>query len=313
MRNTTIALVALAALACTKEKPAAEAAAPASGTKLGETPGMKVPESVKYDAELDVYYVSNINGNPSQKDGNGFIARVRADSTNVMTMLVEGGKNGATLNAPKGMALHGDTIFVADIDVVRAFDRKTGAVIGNYAAKGATFLNDVVMTPDGNVYITDTGIIFDAKGNATHPGKDQIYKLVGGAPRGMLISIYASDSLARPNGITWRGSADDKLGEFILAPFGGPNVQSWKVGQKFPTSIASGPGGYDGIEVLANGTTLVSSWADSTVYYMPSGHPMLMPLIKNVSAPADIGVDTKRNILAIPRFNDGKVEYYQLP
>jgi sugar lactone lactonase YvrE len=310
MRHKLIALIALSATACAKEQPAP---APAAGDKLGETPGMKVPESVRYDAELDVFYVSNINGNPSVKDNNGFIARVRADSPSVVTMLVEAGKNGATLNAPKGMALHGDTIFVADIDVVRAFNRKTGAVIGNYAAKGATFLNDVLITPDGNVYITDTGIIFDAKGNATHPGKDQIYKLVGGAPRGMLISIFASDSLTRPNGIAWKASADGKSGEFILAPFGGPNVQSWKIGEKVPTTIAGGPGGFDGVEVLANGTILVSSWADSSVSQIPAGHPMLMPLVKNVSAPADIGVDTKRNVLAVPRFNDGKVEYYKLP
>jgi hypothetical protein len=88
---------------------------------------------------------------------------------------------------------------------------------------------------------------------------------------------------------------------------------SWAPGQKYPTMVAGGPGGYDGIEALANGTVLISSWNDSTVSYMPSGHPMIMPLIRNVSAPADIGVDTKRNVLAIPRFNDGKVEYYKLP
>jgi hypothetical protein len=36
-------------------------------------------------------------------------------------------------------------------------------------------------------------------------------------------------------------------------------------------------------------------------------------LITGVSAPADIGVDTKRNVVAVPRFNDGKVEFYKLP
>src|ERR1051326_3673129 len=76
--------------------PAGPAASPASPAKLGETGGMKTPESVRYDPELDVYYVSNINGNPSQHDGNGFIDRVRADSTGVLTMLAEGGKNGVT-------------------------------------------------------------------------------------------------------------------------------------------------------------------------------------------------------------------------
>ena len=308
MRHTAIAIAALSALACAKEKPAPDSAPPASTSveKLGETVGMKVPESVRYDAELDVYYVANINGNPSQKDGNGFIARVRADSTSVMTMLVEGGKNGATLNAPKGMALHGDTLFVADIDAVRMFNRRTGAALGSVdlSSQKATFLNDVAMGPDG-VYITDTGIKFDAKGVMTHPGTNKIFKLAGGKAT----VIASGDSLMSPNGIAW----DEANKSWVLAPFGGPNVQLLAAGQKYPTTIAGGPGGYDGVELLANGTILVTSWTDSTVYTIPSGHPMLMPLIKNVSAPADIGVDTKRNVLAIPRFNDGKVEYYRLP
>lgn len=303
-----LALSAFALLACAKDQPAADSAGMAASTadKLGETAGMNVPESVRYDAELDVYYVANINGNPSQKDNNGFIARVRADSTGVMTMLVEGGKNGVTLNAPKGMALHGDTLFVADIDAVRMFNKKTGASLGavDLSPQKATFLNDVAMGPDG-VYITDTGIKFDEKGGTTHPGMNMIFKLAGGKAT----VVASGDSLMNPNGITW----DEAGKRWLLAPFGGPNVQSWTAGQKYPAMVAGGPGGYDGIEITGNGTTLVSSWTDSTIYFMPSGHPMLMPLIKNVSAPADIGVDTKRNVLAIPRFNDGKVEYYNIP
>lgn len=310
MRPTIVfVLSALALLACAKDQPAADAAraaAPTTADKLGETVGMNVPESVRYDAELDVYYVANINGNPSQKDNNGFIARVRADSTSVMAMLVEGGKNGATLNAPKGMALHGDTLFVADIDAVRMFNRRTGASLGSIAlgSQNATFLNDVAMGPDG-VYITDTGIKFDDNGGMTHPGTNRIFKLAGGKAT----VIASGDSLMNPNGIAW----DEANKGWVLAPFGGPNVQSLKAGQTFPTTIASGPGGYDGLEILANGTILVTSWTDSTLYHIPAGHPMLMPLVKNVSAPADIGVDTKRNVVAIPRFNDGKVEYYRIP
>jgi sugar lactone lactonase YvrE len=304
MRTHLLAFATLTALvACAKEQPAPS---PAPGTKLGETASMTTPESVRYDAETDVYFVSNINGNPSQKDNNGFIARVRADSTGVVTMLAEGGMNGVTLNAPKGMAILGDTLFIADITDVRMINKKTGAWIGSVdlASQKATFLNDVANGPDG-IYITDTGIKFDAKGAMTHPGSNMVFRLDGKKAT----VIAAGDSLANPNGITW-----DPVGKrWILCPFGGPNVQSLDVGQKLPVTIAPGPGGYDGVEVLPNGTILVSSWTDSSVSMIPPGHPMLMPFLKNVSAPADIGVDTKRNVLAVPRFNDGKVEYYKLP
>src|SRR3954469_9080776 len=142
MRSSNVVVMAAAGaaiIACGKQEtpatdttrapagPAPPAAAAAS--KLGETPNMKTPESVRYDPELDVFYVSNINGNPSQHDGNGFIAVVRADSTGVVKMLVEGGKNGVTLDAPKGLVIVGDTLWVADINHVCAFNRRTGAKI----------------------------------------------------------------------------------------------------------------------------------------------------------------------------------------
>src|SRR5688572_26415285 len=139
-RFLTAALTAGVLVACAKELPPADTTAAGNTTaaattaqKLGETAGFNVPESVRYDAELDVYYVTNINGNPSQRDNNGFIARVRADSTSVMTILVEGGKGGNSgmrLNAPKGMALRGDTLFVADIDMLRMFHRRSGEYLG---------------------------------------------------------------------------------------------------------------------------------------------------------------------------------------
>src|SRR5215467_6863565 len=110
----TTAVLALLAACATQDKSStsdtgkagAAAGAAATPTKLGETSGLETPESVRYDPELDVYYVSNINGNPGQKDGNGFIAVIRADSTGAaIKKLVEGGKNGAKLDAPKGLAL----------------------------------------------------------------------------------------------------------------------------------------------------------------------------------------------------------------
>ena len=308
---SVILLASVALAACAKEQPAADtaaadsaAASSATAQKLGETSGFDTPESAKYDAELDVFYVSNINGNPSNKDNNGWIARVRADSTGVMTRLVEGGKNGATLNAPKGMALKGDTLFVADIDEVRMFNRRTGAALGSVPVRGATFLNDVAVGPDG-VYITDTGVRFDAQGAVSHPpNSDRIYKLVGRT----VTEAFAGDTLGRPNGIAW-----DSAGKrFIIVPFGGNSLLAWTPGAKTHAAIATGPGQYDGVEVLPNGNLLVSSWADSTVYVVHGGTHM-MAAIRNISAPADIGVDSKRNVVAIPRFMDGKVEFHRVP
>src|SRR5689334_25409435 len=102
-----------AAAAKAPDSTAAAAAPPAMFASAGATDSMKTPESVRYDADLDAYFVSNINGNPSQKDGNGFIAQIDAGNTSSVKMLVQSGKNGATLNAPKGIAIVGDTLWVA--------------------------------------------------------------------------------------------------------------------------------------------------------------------------------------------------------
>jgi sugar lactone lactonase YvrE len=207
------------------------------------------------------------------------------------------------------MALSGDTLFVADIDALRAFNRRTGASFGgiDLRSQKATFLNDVVRTPDGNVWVTDTGIQFGPQGQMTHPGVNRIFKIVGAK----VVEIAKGDSLASPNGIAWMGASGGTPGRFVLAPFGGNDVQTWMVGESVPQKLASGPGQYDGVEVLSDDRILVSSWADSAVHVVRNGQ--MSKLVTNVSAPADIGVDTKRNIVAVPRFNDGKVEYYRIP
>jgi sugar lactone lactonase YvrE len=313
MRYSASFLAVLALVACAKADKAADSTSAGTTSetnqmKMGETGGMNVPESVKYDADLDVFFVSNINGNPSQKDGNGFIAVVRADSTSVVRMLAESGKAPAgggkavTLNAPKGLAIKGDTLWVADINVLRAINKRTGASIADVTVAGSTFLNDVAIGPDGAVYVTDTGVAFDANGGMTHPGVNRIFRVAGGK----VTTVAEGDSLRNPNGLAY--DATNK--RWVLAPFDGKDVQSLGDGAKMPALLATGPGGYDGIEILADGRIFVSSWADSSVYVISNG--AMTKAVSGVDAPADIGVDTKRNVLAIPRFNGGKIEYFMI-
>ena len=100
------------ALAMSADSSAARAAAIAAAIAAAvpaATEGLKVPESVRYDAALDAYFISNIDGVPSKKDNNGFIVRVDAANPTAQTVLVRGGEKGVTLNAPKGMVIIGDT------------------------------------------------------------------------------------------------------------------------------------------------------------------------------------------------------------
>jgi sugar lactone lactonase YvrE len=274
--------------------------------KLGVLGQLKTPESAHYDADLDVWFISNINGNPSQHDGNGYIVRVPAESLTSLTMFAEGRKNGVKLDAPKGIATTRDELWVADIDVVRVFDKRSGKPLETIDLRPmkATFLNDVAVGGDSAIYVTDTGIAFDEKGNMTHPGVNRIFRI--GLHHGKATEVASGDSLENPNGITW----DSTSNRFLLAPFGGKDVQTWMPGQS-PAKLVDGPGQYDGIEVLRDGRILVSSWADSSVNVIRDGK--LSRLVSTVSAPADIGVDTKRGVLAIPRFDQNLVEFWKIP
>lgn len=281
------------------------AAPVASGaTKVLSIAGFSTPESVLHDSTQDIYFVSNINGSPTAKDNNGFISRVRPDGAVENLKFVEGGRAGVTLNAPKGLAVTGDTLWVADIDVVRAFNARTGSPIDSVKldSAGAVFLNDVAVT-NGALYITDTGIRFDDVNNVLHPGPDRVFRV---GPDRKLSVAARGDSLGWPNGITV-----DPVGKrFIIVSFGAAKtVLAWKPGDRAPKVIAKGPGGFDGVE-MAGTRLLVSSWADSTVSAYETGQEV--KLITGVPSPADIGFDAKRNRVLIPIFNGNRLEVWQL-
>lgn len=295
MKTATLCAVLAAGFACTPaDRSATTSATP---TKIATTTGFQTPESVLWDQARDVYFVSNINGSPNAKDGNGYISRLDTAGHVTDSAFIRG------LNAPKGMALVHDTLWVSDIDVVRAFDARTGAAVATVAVPGAIFLNDVTAAPDGSLYITDTAIRFTASGGVEHPGSDQIFRI---APDRRVSSAIKGDTLGRPNGITWDAAND----RFIVVPFNAPSIFAWKPGDAAPTIIATGAGGYDGVEV-AGDAIWVSSWADSSVYRYRSGEGT--NLIKGVPSPADIGYDSKRRRVLIPVFTGNRVEIWQVP
>ena len=84
------------------------------------------------------------------------------------------------------------------------------------------------------------------------------------------------------------------------------SLEASHAGEK--ASAAELPGGsLDGLVLLAGGDVLVSSWDAKSVYRGPLAGPF-EAIITDMDAPADIGFDTKRNLVLVPKFAENKVE-----
>lgn len=306
------AVLLIALVACQKEP-----TAPAPPMKAGSPPmpmttgttstaqptsisqDLQTPESVLYDPEQDVYFISNINGQPLAVDDNGYISRVDAESLKVDAKWIDGAKTDVTLNAPKGMAIVGDTLYVTDITVVRKFDRKTGAPKGEILIPGSSFLNDAAS--DGiSVYVTDSGLKAGAGGNLEPTGTDAIWKITDLKAE----KIARGKDLKEPNGVDF---ADGKL---WVVSFGANELYEVEKGQK--SQLTRLPkGSLDGLVHLPDGTFLVSSWEGKAVYRGKPGGAF-KAVVENVNAPADIGYDSKRKRLLIPHFMDNVVSVHSV-
>lgn len=100
-----------------------------------------IPESVTYDKSKDVIYVSNVNSikssNPWTNNG-GFISKLDKNGTILVLKWATG------LQAPKGIDLLKNSLFVADLNQVVQIDTVSGKILKKFKApKGIDRLNDI--------------------------------------------------------------------------------------------------------------------------------------------------------------------------
>ena len=95
------------------------------------------------------------------------------------------------LNAPKGMVMNGDKLYVSDVDQLVEVNVDKGEVSNRWKAEGSQFLNDTAVDSGGRVYVSDMLA-------------DRIYVLDNGT-----LSVFLQDKgLLHPNGLRVEG---DKL------------------------------------------------------------------------------------------------------
>lgn len=298
LRVTTACVVAAATIAitpgCRSARSHAVAPTPAAAAIATiVNVGFDEPENVVYDPAADVFLVSNIVGDPAGRDGIAFISRVAPDGRMLDRRWIDGGARGAHLDAPKGLALHGDTLAVADVGAVRFFDRLTGAPLGSIEVPGLA-LNDILFAPDGALWITDTGPDRSARPIDTTTDLDAVWRI---GRDGHPSIVSRTLTLDRPDGIVWDGTSA------LVATFGAQRLErvdptlpgGWTIAHTLPA------GHVDGLRRLPDGSFAVTSWDAGAVWRvaLDGREARVDTLIAGVRSPAGVAVDTRRGRLAV--------------
>jgi hypothetical protein len=258
------------------------------------------PESAYYDSVSNAVFVSSINGQILEKDGNGYISRLTPEGKMVSAKWVTG------LNAPKGIRSLGGTLCVTDIDEVVYIDIATARVSARVKVEGSQFLNDVATAPDGTVYASDSNLarifaVKDEKSAVFIEGADQV-----DVPNGLLVDgsrlIVGTIGVSGSRGGPGRGAGPPPSG----------HLYAFDLKTKQRTQLTmDAVGGIDGIEPDGRGGLLITDVIGSRLLHVtPSGQTRV--LAKFSAGGADFGYIGSKRIAVVPFLAANNVAAYDL-
>ena len=245
---------------------------------------LKTPESVLYDPALDVLFVSDLNMNPMQKDENGFISKLSTTGEILDLEWVTG------LSSPKGMAIVGNTLYVADVDEIVAIDIDNARIEKKIPVDGAGMLNDIAADANGKLYISDTQT-------------NKIHTLENGE-----LGTWISEGLSGPNGLY------AEPGRILLATNGSQEFCSINPETRAVSVLVDSIGAGDGIAYTGmTGYYLVSDWSGEVWLVDPDMNKtsLLNTSGMNVNS-ADITFIPDKHLLLVPTFFENRVVAYTL-
>ncbi|UZJ44295.1 GTP-binding protein [Marinimicrobium sp. C6131] len=245
-----------------------------------ETDGLRTPESVLYhESDGEAYLlVAEIEGEGSQADGKGGIAKLSLDGEVIDRDWARG------MNAPKGMGILRNTLYVADLTEVLAVSLKTGQIMSRIPVADSVFLNDIAIDDGGTVYVSDT-----------RTGK--VHRILSDGAELFL------DGLKDPNGLYIDGDA-------IYIGAGNTLLRANPEGEL--ETVAEGfESGIDGVEKIGTNEFLVTCWV-GLVYHVRDGKvTRLMDTRDPRMNTADLGWNPDDGIAYIPTFFTDSVIAYR--
>lgn len=268
---------------------------PASGMAEGfrETwrlGGFTMPESAWYEASIDRIIVSNIGVFGPDGGMDGRLSLVSSDGVLEEADWVTG------LMDPKGMSSHDGLLYVADAMGMHIVSIADGALMSTITLEGATFPNDVTVSADGSVFVTD----FLAGG---------LYRYRDGAAE----VFVPAGSLPLPNGILadegvlWIGSFGDQMQpDFTVAEPGGlwqVDIDSRAIS---PVETAQGVGSVDGMVIVGEAVIFDDNPSGTMFIHDAAGTRELASV---GAGAADLGV--MGDTVIVPNLGSGEIVAYR--
>lgn len=241
-------------------------------------------ESVCYDKINNCIYVACINGKSFEKDGNGFISKLSVSGEIIKYKFTD------NLDAPKGMVIIKNKLFVNDITNLCEIDLKTGKILTKYPVPDAGFLNDITSDTKNNLYLTDT------KSNL-------IYKF----SNGKAVKLNFTEEIKSPNGILF---TDNKI---FFGNSGKKEIYSFDPAGIKLTKIVNTPTGIDGLKKYELNSFIISDWNGRTYIIDIKGTLLeILNTTKDEINSADLEYIPELKLLIIPTFNSNKVVAYKI-
>lgn len=251
---------------------------------------LQSPYSFVSSSSGNEYFISSVNGDPEAADNNGFITKLDASGKMLNLKFIQGGTDGVTLNAPKGMAVVGQTLYVADLDTLRAFDTVSGKTIGAIPISPAPGQAPVGLT---DVAYDGTGVLYCSDQHA-----NRIYRVALSSRKVTL--LVADPALAGPAGL----AVHPKSGELIAV--------SWDKGKIFAITpegavsemfsngfFSSRFTNLRGVDFDRWGNMYVSDFTTGKVWRM-TWDKRFQVIAEYLPSPGDLGIDRTNNLILVP-------------